>query len=110
MPDQSAIHGKRRRRRGGGFLLAITRIWIPVGISVVGLVGIVVGGGQDDIIAGAGVSLVIAALIVWMINWMYRLSIRSNIEREDEERAREHFDRTGRWPEDEEPRPRNGAR
>ena len=45
-----------------------------------------------------------------MINWMYRLSIRSNIEREEEEQAREHFDRTGRWPEDEEPRPQNGAR
>jgi hypothetical protein len=38
---------------------------------------------------------------VWMINWLYRLGVSSNEEREDEERAREYFDRTGRWPEDE---------
>ena len=81
-------------------LLAITRIWVPVGIAVVGVVGIVVGGGQDDVIAGAGVSLVIAALIVWMVNWMYRMSVQSNREREQEERAREYFDRHGRWPDE----------
>ena len=44
-----------------------------------------------------------------MVNWMYRLSIRSNIEREEEEQARDYFSRTGRWPEDEEPGSRNGA-
>jgi hypothetical protein len=36
-----------------------------------------------------------------MLNWMYRLSVRSNEERELEEQAREHFDRTGRWPDEE---------
>ena len=99
MSDQRAIHGERRRR-GGGFLLAITRIWIPVGIAVAGIVGIIIGGGQDDITAGAGVSLVLAALIVWMINWMYRISVQSNRDREREEEAREYFDRHGRWPDE----------
>ena len=99
MSDQSAIHGERRRR-AGGFLLAITRIWIPVGIAVVGIVAIIIGGGQDDIAAGAGVSLVLAALIVWMINWMYRISVQSNRDREREEEAREYFDRHGRWPDE----------
>ena len=45
-------------------------------------------------------SLVIAALIVWMINWMYRMSVQSNREREDEEEAREYFDVHGRWPDE----------
>jgi len=71
-----------------------------VGIAVVGIVAIIVGGGQDDIVAGAGVSLVICALIVWMINWMYRIGVQSNLEREEEERAREYFDRHGRWPDE----------
>ena len=84
----------------GRVLLSITRVWIPVGIAVVGLVGIVVGGGKDDIVAGGGVSLVIAALIVWMVNWMYRMSVQSNREREQEERAREYFDVHGRWPDE----------
>ena len=94
----TARHDRPRRPRG--VVLAITRIWIPVAIAVVGIVGIVVGGGKDDVVAGAGVSLVIAALIVWMVNWMYRLSVQSNREREYEEEAREYFDVHGRWPDE----------
>jgi hypothetical protein len=37
-----------------------------------------------------------------MVNWMYRMSVESNREREQEEEARRYFDRHGRWP-DEEP-------
>ena len=99
MPDQSATH-QRRSSRPGGVVLAITRVWLPVAIAVVGIVAIIIGGGKDDITAGAGVSLVIVALIVWMINWMYRISVQSNLEREDEERAREYFDLHGRWPDE----------
>ncbi len=98
-----AEHGTTHDEEPGGpgrILLAITRIWVPVAIAVVGLVGIIVGGGQDDIVAGAGVSLVIAALIVWMVNWMYRISVQSNREREEEERAREYYDVHGRWPDE----------
>jgi hypothetical protein len=92
---------RRRRHRGPGrVLLAVTRIWIPVAIAIAGLVGIVIGGGKDDIVAGAGVSLVIAALIVWMVNWMYRMSVESNRDREREEEAREYFDVHGRWPDE----------
>ncbi len=98
MPDHSTARDDRRPHGAGRVLLAITRVWIPVAIAVVGIVAIVIGGGQDDITAGAGVSLVIAALIVWMVNWMYRMSVQSNLEREDEERAREYFDVHGRWP------------
>ena len=47
-------------------------------------------------------ALLIAALIVWMVNWMFRMSVQSNRERDEEERAREYFDLHGRWP-DEEP-------
>jgi len=41
------------------------------------------------------------ALTVWLINWLFRMSVESNREREDEEEARRVFDRTGRWPDDE---------
>jgi ABC-type transport system involved in cytochrome bd biosynthesis fused ATPase/permease subunit len=84
----------------GRILLAITRIWVPVAIAVVGIVAIVVGGGKDDIVGAAGVALVIVALIVWMVNWMYRMSVQSNQDREREEEAREYFDRHGRWPDE----------
>ena len=75
-------------------------MWIPAAIAVVGLVAIIVGGGKDDIAAGAGVSLILVALSVWMINWLFRMSVQSNRDREREEEAREYFDRTGRWPDE----------
>jgi FtsH-binding integral membrane protein len=89
----------RKNPRGPGrFVLAVTRIVIPVTIAVVGLVAVIIGGGKDDVVAGAGVALIICGLIVWMVNWMYRMSVQSNREREREEEAREYFDVHGRWP------------
>jgi lysylphosphatidylglycerol synthetase-like protein (DUF2156 family) len=90
--------------------LAATRIWLPLGIGAAGVVLIVVGhaslsqqSNSRALESGAGVALLIVAIIVWMINWMFRMSVESNREREDEERAREFFDQHGYWP-DEEPR------
>ncbi len=96
--------------------MQITRYWLPGAIALAGIVLIAIGHGSyssdynaHSLESATGVALLLVALIVWMINWMYRLSIRSNIEREQEERAREYFDRTGRWPEDEPPDRSNGA-
>ena len=97
-----------RQRASSRFWLSATRVWLPLAIVVAGLVLIVIGHGSYSTLANtrslesaAGVSLLLVALIVWMLNWMYRLSVRSNEDREDEERAREYFDRTGRWPDEE---------
>jgi hypothetical protein len=78
-------------------LLNATRVWLPVAIALAGVAGIVIGHGHSGA-AGAGVGLIIAALIVWMINWMYRMSVESNRDRDREEEAREYFDVHGRWP------------
>jgi protein-S-isoprenylcysteine O-methyltransferase Ste14 len=90
-------------------LLAATRIWLPLAIAVGGVVLIVLGHASvseqstgRSVEAGTGVALLIVAIIVWMINWMFRMSVESNREREQEERAREFYDRHGYWP-DEEP-------
>jgi heme A synthase len=98
---------------GGRFrraLLAATRLWLPLGIAAAGVVLIVIGHGRvtsagdsKTVITAAGVSLLLVALIVWMINWMFRMSVESNRDREREEEARRYFDEHGRWP-DEEPR------
>jgi hypothetical protein len=83
----------------GRVALIVTRVWVPVAIAVAGVVLIVIGHGRTTA-AAAGVALVIAALIVWMINWMYRMSVESNRDRDREEEAREYFDRHGRWPDE----------
>lgn len=48
-------------------------------------------------------------LSVLMLNWMFRLGVSGDREREQEEAARRYFDRHGHWP-DEEPTGRRSAR
>jgi hypothetical protein len=86
-----------RGNRLVGIALGVTRVWLPVAIAIVGAVAIALGHGHGAL-AGAGVVLLGTALIVWMINWLFRLSIESNRDREREEEARRFFDREGRWP------------
>jgi protein-S-isoprenylcysteine O-methyltransferase Ste14 len=88
-------------------IVKFTRLWLPAAIALAGLALIVIGHGSYSTLANtrslesaAGVGLIIVAVIVWMMNWMFRLSISSNEDRVEEEAAREYFDRTGRWPED----------
>jgi hypothetical protein len=85
----------------GRVVLSLTRLGLPIGIAVAGVVAIVLGHGRTTL-AGAGVGLVLVGLTVWMINWMYRLSVASNLDRDREEQAREYFDEHGRWPDEEE--------
>jgi divalent metal cation (Fe/Co/Zn/Cd) transporter len=82
-------------------LLDATRVWLPLAIAVAGVVLIVAGHGRaSSPTAAAGVALIIAALIVWLLNLLMRLSIQSAGDREREERAREYFDEHGRWPDE----------
>lgn len=80
----------------------LTRIFLPLSLAVIGVLAIIAGHAKTPL-AGAGVVLLGVAVMVWLLNLMFRLSVESNAEREVEERAREYFDAHGRWP-DEEPR------
>lgn len=91
----------RSGNRFGRAVLAVTRVWLPVGIAVAGFAGIVIGQAKTSSPwAAAGVSLLLVAVIVWMINWMFRIGVQSNRERDREEQAREYFAQHGRWPEE----------
>lgn len=80
-------------------LLSATRLWLPLVIAVAGIVLIVDGHGRaNSVPAAAGVALVVVALTVWLLNWLYRLGVQSADDRDREERAREYFDEHGRWP------------
>jgi lysylphosphatidylglycerol synthetase-like protein (DUF2156 family) len=80
-------------------MLLATRVWLPLGLALVGAVFTVIGHGRTNI-AAVGVCLLLIALTVWLINWLFRMSVESNREREEEEEARRFFDRTGQWPDD----------
>ena len=80
-------------RRAG---LLLVRYGLPLAIAVGGVVCLMIGGTAS----GAGVVLVGFAAIVFLINALFRMSLTSNRERETEERAREFFEREGRWPDE----------
>jgi drug/metabolite transporter (DMT)-like permease len=80
-------------------LLEATRIWLPLAIGVAGVAAIIAGHGRSSSpTAAAGVGLIVVALTVWILNWLYRLGIQSAEDREREEDARRYFDKHGRWP------------
>lgn len=76
--------------------LILVRYGIPLAMAIAGVVCLFVGGDA----AGTGVVLIGSAGIVLLINLLFRLSVVSNREREQEERAREQFERTGHWPDE----------
>jgi hypothetical protein len=90
-----------RPARDTRLLLVLTRVFLPLSLAVIGVLAIIAGHARTPL-AGAGVVLLGVSVMVWLLNLMFRLSVQSNRDREGEERAREYYDRHGRWP-DEEP-------
>ena len=78
--------------------LLLVRVGLPAAITAAGVVLLLVGTGENA--QGAGIALIGCAVLVVMANLFLRLGIRDQRDREREEEAREHFDRTGRWPDE----------
>jgi hypothetical protein len=74
--------------------LALVRYGIPLAMAIVGVVALVHGGDA----AGFGVLIIGFAIVVLLLNALFRLSVASNEERDEEERARAYYERHGRWP------------
>ncbi len=54
-----------------------------------------------------------AGLSIWLLNFLYRLSVSGDRDRDDEDRARRYLDEHGHWPDEESsgsevPAPRGG--
>src|SRR5579875_4194373 len=82
------------------WLLAV-RYGIGVVMVIGGIVMIVInpgGFGVDGFAMAVG-----GGLSVLLINWLFRLGVRGDLEREQEEEARRYFDEHGVWPDEVEP-------
>ncbi|ADB53820.1 hypothetical protein [Conexibacter woesei] len=71
------------------------RYGLPLLLTIVGVYLLET---RADRWGGLGVMLVGTAVIVLMLNVLFRISIKSNRERSLEEQAREFYDRHGHWP------------
>jgi hypothetical protein len=78
--------------------MPVVRYWLP-GIVVLGGIA-AIAFGPSDIRWEGGLGIVGAGVAIFMINVLYRLGASGDREREQEDRAREYFDRHGRWPDD----------
>ena len=76
------------------------RTWLPVGIIAAGFVLAAVTGFSETGLEG-GTLLVSAGLSVWLINLLFRIGVKGDRERDEEDRARAYFDHPGRWPDEE---------
>jgi hypothetical protein len=71
---------------------ALARIVIPGAIFVAGVILLIFRQW------GLGASLIVIVVpLVVMVDWLARLSLRSENDRADEAAARERFSRTGKW-------------
>ena len=73
------------------------RIGIPVLVAVIGVIVMVLAGGDPNIVALGGLLVGVAGLIA-LTGAIVRAGERSNEDRVREEQAREFFAQHGRWP------------
>ena len=74
------------------------RIWLPVIICLGGVAAILI---EPNINGLEGAAMIIGAgLSVWLFNWLFRVGVAGDLERDDEDAARAFFDRHGVWPDE----------
>jgi len=66
--------------------------------ALVVLAGAVVMAFGSEIDLEGGASIISAGLAIYFINWLFRIGVAGDREREDEDAARDYFDRHGHWP------------
>ncbi|HEX8207769.1 MAG TPA: hypothetical protein VF587_17015 [Solirubrobacteraceae bacterium] len=81
--------------------MRFVRIGLPILICLGGIFVIALEPSRNGL--EGGLLIVSAGLSVWLLNWLYRIGVAGERERDDEDRAREYFDEHGVWP-DEVPR------
>ena len=83
--------------RSSNSLLAV-RYVLPAAILLAGVVALLLSdtlSGLEGLAMGIGV-----AGSVLLLNILYRVGVTGDLERDDEEAARVHYDEHGRWPDE----------
>jgi hypothetical protein len=75
--------------------LVLLRYVLPAAVVLTGIVVMALGS-ETELEGGAGI--VSAGIAIFFINWLFRAGAAGEREREAEDRARDYYDRHGRWP------------
>lgn len=87
-------------------LMVVVRYVVPGAVVLAGLIVMALGS-EADLEGGAGI--VSAGLAVYAMNWLYRVSVDGDRERDAEEAARDYLDRHGHWPDERPANRRSGS-
>ena len=79
--------------------MSFVRTWMPLLICLSGVV-VLVARGFDETGWEAVTLLVAAGSSVWLLNVLFRLGVRGDVERDAEDEARAFYDRHGHWPDE----------
>ncbi|MBA2349817.1 MAG: hypothetical protein H0V81_16180, partial [Solirubrobacterales bacterium] len=81
------------------------RIWLPVVVTLAGIV-VMVAGGFDDVALEGGAGIIGAGLSIWLLNVIFRFGLHDDLERDAEDAARDFYSEHGRWPDEPPPAPK----
>ena len=82
-------------------LLKLIRFWVPTLLCVAGVAIVVVGivrGGDVEPALTIGIPIFSAGASIWLLNFLYRVGVSGDHERDEEEDARTYFAEHGHWP------------
>lgn len=79
-------------------MMAFVRVWLPVGVCAAGVLIFAIRRDLNGFEAAC--ALIGAGLSIWLLNFLYRVGVTGDRERDAEDAARAYFDRHGRWPDE----------
>ncbi len=97
MRQPSAMFHTESERLPASLTVRLLRLWIPLGLCLIGAVLLVAdnfdtfGASAFGAFAGAGSS-------TWLINWLWRLGVSGDDDRDREARDRAFLATRARWP------------
>jgi hypothetical protein len=77
-------------------ILRFTRTWLPAIVVTAGVLLWILDPTVDTAEGSAGI--IGAGLSIWLLNVLYRIGVKGDTERDEEDDARKYFDEHGHWP------------
>jgi hypothetical protein len=78
--------------------MSFVRVWLPALVVAFGVAVIVIRADTTGLAGGAGI--IGAGLSIWLLNFLFRVGVSGDRDRDREDEARRYFDRHGRWPDE----------
>jgi hypothetical protein len=100
-PQHRSVLDPQSSRLPNSPVAIFIRRWLP---AIVCLIGIVIGAveGFDATGFDATMAFLGAGCSIWLINFLWRLGVSGDDERDREESARAYLAEHGRWPDEDE--------